>query len=141
MDDRLEEIDQHIYRFGSKVEKLIKAMSRMSEQYDQFYGEFRSMRLEQERFQSWNTSHISQLLSYHHLNHTRFDGTQYTYVPDIPDLEVQQGVNFMNNPQTYSTAPSNVPALFGLFGNPGDVPFIYRQHESDIDEELFLVSV
>ncbi|GJV48169.1 hypothetical protein Tco_1438381 [Tanacetum coccineum] len=108
----------------------------MSEQYDQFYGEFRSMRLEQERFQSYNTSHMSQLQSYHHLDHTHFDGTQYTYVPDIPDLGVQQGMNFMNNPQTYSTTLSTAHTnLFGLFGNPRDVPFTSHHPGNDMDEE------
>ncbi|GJU12345.1 hypothetical protein Tco_1134741 [Tanacetum coccineum] len=50
MDDRLGEIDQSIYHFGGEVENLTKVVSGMSEQHDQFYGEFRSMRLEQERF-------------------------------------------------------------------------------------------
>ncbi|GJX34086.1 hypothetical protein Tco_0245643 [Tanacetum coccineum] len=89
MDDRHGEIYKHIYKLGGEMEKLTKVMSGMSEQYDEFYGEFRLMRLAQEKFYSWNSSHMIQLLSYHHLNHTRFDGTQYTYVPNIPDLCVQ----------------------------------------------------
>ncbi|GJU94110.1 hypothetical protein Tco_1318866 [Tanacetum coccineum] len=46
MDDRLGEIDEHIYKMGGEVEEITKVVSGMSEQYDQFYGEFRSMRLE-----------------------------------------------------------------------------------------------
>ncbi|GJV81886.1 hypothetical protein Tco_1517756 [Tanacetum coccineum] len=102
-------------------------------EYDQFYGEFRLMRVEQERFHSWNSSHMSQLLSYHHLDHTRFDGTQYTYVIDILNLGVQQGVNFMSSPQTYSTAPPDPTAnLFVLFG---DVPSTSCNLENNMDKD------
>ncbi|GKE20328.1 hypothetical protein Tco_1431840, partial [Tanacetum coccineum] len=112
MDDRLMDIDSNNYPLSNEVEELTKVVSGMSEQYDQFYSEFRLMRVEQERF------HMSQLLSYHHLDHTRFDGTQYTYVIDIFNLGVQQGVNFMSSPQTYSTAPPDPTAnLFVLFGD------------------------
>ncbi|GJY15557.1 hypothetical protein Tco_0385979 [Tanacetum coccineum] len=44
------EIDEHMYKMGGEVEELTMVVLGMSEQYDQFYGEFRSMRLEQERF-------------------------------------------------------------------------------------------
>ncbi|GJU24419.1 hypothetical protein Tco_1163040, partial [Tanacetum coccineum] len=74
-----------------------------------------------------------RLLSYHHLDHTYFDGTQYTYVPNIPDLGVHHGVNFMSNPQTYFTAPPDPSANpFGLFG---DVPSTFHHCENDMDEE------
>ncbi|GJR36439.1 hypothetical protein Tco_1212123 [Tanacetum coccineum] len=113
MDDRLGEIDHHIYRIGGEVEELTEVVSGLSEQYDQFYATILSPP-----------------------NHTHFNGTQYAYDPDIPDLGVQQGVNFMSGPQTYSTAPTATPAdPFGLFGNPGDVPSTSRQHRSDVDEE------
>ncbi|GJS32881.1 zinc finger, CCHC-type containing protein [Tanacetum coccineum] len=49
MDDRLGEIDQHIYRIGGEAKELTKVVLVMSKPYDQFYGEFRGMRLEQER--------------------------------------------------------------------------------------------
>ncbi|GJS26298.1 hypothetical protein Tco_0486918 [Tanacetum coccineum] len=68
--------------------------------------EFGQWRTEQERFISWNTDHLSQLLAHHHIDHTRYDGTRYSYVPDIPDLGVQHGVNFMSGTPGYSTAPS-----------------------------------
>ncbi|GJX95011.1 hypothetical protein Tco_0349597 [Tanacetum coccineum] len=94
-------------------------MSGMSEQ------EFGQWQTEQERFMSWNTDHLSQLLAHHHIDHTRYDGTRYSYVPNIPDLGVQQGVNFMSGTPGYSTAPSpsasqfaNVPKLF----KKNDVP-------------------
>ncbi|GJV03587.1 putative reverse transcriptase domain-containing protein, partial [Tanacetum coccineum] len=74
--------------------------------YDQFYGEFGQWRTGQERFISWNTDHLSQLLAHHHIDHTRYDGTRYSYVPDIPNLGVQQGVNFMSSTPGYSTTPS-----------------------------------
>ncbi|GKF56218.1 hypothetical protein Tco_0166558, partial [Tanacetum coccineum] len=63
-------------------------------------------RTEQERFLTWNTYHLLQLLAHHHIDHTRYDGTPYAYVLDIPDLGVQQGVNFMSNTPIYSTDPS-----------------------------------
>nr|GEX50468.1 hypothetical protein [Tanacetum cinerariifolium] len=50
MDDRLEEINQHSYRISDKVEDLITVVSGMSEEYDQFYGEFRVMRIDQDMF-------------------------------------------------------------------------------------------
>ncbi|GJS21238.1 hypothetical protein Tco_0449870 [Tanacetum coccineum] len=56
MDDRLGEIDEHIYKMGGEVEELTAVMSWMSKQYDQFYGEFRSMRLEQESPQMYLTA-------------------------------------------------------------------------------------
>ncbi|GJY44246.1 hypothetical protein Tco_0432459 [Tanacetum coccineum] len=127
LDDRLGKIDQNIHHLGGEREELTEVVSGMSEQYDRFYDEFISMRLEHDRFQSWNSSHMSQILSYHHLDYTRFDGTKYTYVLDIPDLGVQQGVNLMSNPQTYSTAPSTAPTdPFSLLGNHGDVPSTSR---------------
>ncbi|GJU03804.1 hypothetical protein Tco_1114142 [Tanacetum coccineum] len=92
MDDRLGDIDSNIYTLSNKVEDLTTLVSGMSEQYDQFYREFDRMRLEQDRFHAWNTNHMLQLLSYHHIKHTR-----YFYVPNIPDIGVQQGVNFMTN--------------------------------------------
>ncbi|GJV20737.1 hypothetical protein Tco_1369757 [Tanacetum coccineum] len=77
------------------------------------------MKMEQERFQTWNADHLSHLLSYHHINNTRYDGTHYSYVPNIPDLRVQQGVNFMSSTPVYSTAPSQSPSPnpFELFGD------------------------
>nr|GEV64476.1 hypothetical protein [Tanacetum cinerariifolium] len=104
MDDKPGELNQHIYCIGDEVEELTTVV------FDR----------------------MTHLLSYHRLNHTRYDGTQYTYVPDILDLGVQQGVNFMSNPQTYSTAPAD---SFGLFGNPGDKPSTSCQNKNAIDEE------
>ncbi|GJU70799.1 hypothetical protein Tco_1262204 [Tanacetum coccineum] len=72
---------------------------------------------EQERFISWNTKHLLQLLAHHHIDHTRYDGTRYSYVPNIPDLGVQQGVNFMSGTPGYSTAPSPSASQFGMFGD------------------------
>ncbi|GJR76344.1 hypothetical protein Tco_0088709 [Tanacetum coccineum] len=57
------------------------------------------------------------LLAHHHIDHTRYDGTHYSYVPSIPDLGVQQGVNFMPGTFGYSTAPSPFASQFGMFGD------------------------
>ncbi|GKA11028.1 hypothetical protein Tco_0690461 [Tanacetum coccineum] len=57
------------------------------------------------------------LLAYHHIDHTRYDGTYYSYVPTIPDLGVQQGVNLMSGTIGYSTAPSPSASQFGMFGD------------------------
>ncbi|GJX49914.1 hypothetical protein Tco_0276759 [Tanacetum coccineum] len=57
------------------------------------------------------------LLAYHHIDHTRYDGTHYSCVPSIPDLEVQQGVNFMSGTPGNSTAPSPSASQFGMFGD------------------------
>nr|GEV32119.1 hypothetical protein [Tanacetum cinerariifolium] len=119
MDDRLGDINFNIYTLSNEIAELTVVVSRMSEQYDQFYEEFDRMRLEKDRFHTWNTDYISQLLSSHHINHTRYDGTQYSYVPNIPDLEVQQGVNFMTILQIFSTAPTAPIDPFSLFGKPG----------------------
>nr|GEW59787.1 hypothetical protein [Tanacetum cinerariifolium] len=97
MDERLGEMKTDISRLGSDVDDLTYVVSRMSEQYDQFYGEFGQMRVEQERFQTWNTDYLSQPLSHHHIAHTRYDETHYSYVLNIPDVGVQQGVNFMSS--------------------------------------------
>ncbi|GJW40949.1 hypothetical protein Tco_0066794 [Tanacetum coccineum] len=106
MDERLGEMETDISKLGSNVDDLTYVVSGMSEQYDQFYREFRQMRIEQERFQNWNADHLSQLLSYHHIGHTRYDGTHYSYIPNIPNLRVHQGVNFMSSTPVYYTAPS-----------------------------------
>ncbi|GKE21551.1 hypothetical protein Tco_1433063 [Tanacetum coccineum] len=55
------------------------------------------------------------LLAHHHIDHTRYDGTRYSYVPDIPDLGVQHGVNFMSGTPGYSTAPSPLASQFRMF--------------------------
>ncbi|GJW51928.1 hypothetical protein Tco_0093279 [Tanacetum coccineum] len=52
MDDRLGDMDTNIYKLSNDVEDLTYVVSGMSEQYDQFYGEFRQMRMEQERFRN-----------------------------------------------------------------------------------------
>ncbi|GJZ04319.1 hypothetical protein Tco_0537594, partial [Tanacetum coccineum] len=72
------------------------------------------------------------LLSYHHIDHTRYDGTRYSYVRDIPDLGVQQGVNFMTSPQIFSTAPTDP---FGLFSTPGAGPSTSHNPGNDMDKE------
>ncbi|GJZ01759.1 putative reverse transcriptase domain-containing protein [Tanacetum coccineum] len=57
------------------------------------------------------------IITHHHIDHTRYNRTPYAYVPDIPNLRIQQGVNFMSSTPIYSTAPSSSPNLFGLFGD------------------------
>ncbi|GKE33025.1 hypothetical protein Tco_1452347 [Tanacetum coccineum] len=89
MDERIGDMDTNIFKLRNDVEELTAVVSEMSEQYDQFYRELNSMREEQQRFHAWETDHLSQLLAHHHIGHTRFDSTQYSYVPDIPDLGVQ----------------------------------------------------
>ncbi|GKB86326.1 hypothetical protein Tco_0958598 [Tanacetum coccineum] len=63
------------------------------------------------------SDHLSQRLAHHHIDHTHYDGTRYSYVPDIPDLGVQQGVNFMSDTPGYSTAPSPSVSQFGMFSD------------------------
>ncbi|GJV42405.1 hypothetical protein Tco_1420845 [Tanacetum coccineum] len=62
---------------------------------------------------------IGDLLAYYRIDHTRYDGTHYFYVPSIPDLGVNQGVNFMSGTPGYSTAPSPSPftSQLGMFGD------------------------
>ncbi|GKD75789.1 hypothetical protein Tco_1334071, partial [Tanacetum coccineum] len=88
------------------IDELTYVLSGMSEQYDQFYREFGQWRTMQERFISWNTDYLLQLLAHHHIDHTCFDGSHYSYVSPIPDLGVQQGVNFMFGTPAYSTVLS-----------------------------------
>nr|GEY60861.1 hypothetical protein [Tanacetum cinerariifolium] len=59
MDERLGDIKTNISTLSTEVEDLTYVVSGMSKQYDQFYGEFRQMRLEQQRFQTRNTNHLS----------------------------------------------------------------------------------
>ncbi|GKC73357.1 hypothetical protein Tco_1119240 [Tanacetum coccineum] len=49
MDERLDEMETDISRLVSDVDDLTYIVSGMSEQYDQFYGEFEQMRMDQER--------------------------------------------------------------------------------------------
>ncbi|GJT54317.1 hypothetical protein Tco_0989371 [Tanacetum coccineum] len=135
MDKRLGDIDSNIYKLSDEVEKLTAVISIMSEQYDQFYEEFNAMRLEQHRFHTWETDHLSQLLSYHHIDHTRYDGARYSYVPDILDLGVQQGVNFIASPQDFSTALTASTDLFGVIGTPGAGPSTSHNFGNAMDEE------
>ncbi|GJU11237.1 hypothetical protein Tco_1133633 [Tanacetum coccineum] len=86
-------------------------------------------------FLTWNTDHLSQLIAHHHIDHTRFDGTPYAYVPDIPDLGVQQGVNFMSSTPIYSTAPSPSPNPFGLFCDANAGPSTTRSQQDDMNED------
>ncbi|GKB08913.1 hypothetical protein Tco_0837225 [Tanacetum coccineum] len=79
MDDRLGEMDQHIYHIGNEVKEVTTVVS---------------------------------------------------------DLGVQQGVNFISSPQTYTNAPTTAPAdPFDLFVNPRDIPSTSCQHGSDMDKE------
>ncbi|GJZ34924.1 hypothetical protein Tco_0580741 [Tanacetum coccineum] len=95
-------------------------------------AEIGGWRTEQERFISWNTDHLSQLLAHHHIDHTRYDRTHYSYVPSIPDLGVQSGVNFMSGTPGYSTAPSPYASQFGMFGDAH--PFTSR-NQDDMNED------
>ncbi|GKE38001.1 hypothetical protein Tco_1461406 [Tanacetum coccineum] len=96
--------------------------------------EFGQMRMEQERFHNWNTDHLSQLLAHHHIDHTRYDGTRYSYVLNVPDLGVHQGVNYMSIPQIFYNAPTASPNLFGLF-IAGAGPSTTPNQGNDMDEE------
>ncbi|GJT91746.1 hypothetical protein Tco_1080591 [Tanacetum coccineum] len=61
---------------------------------------------------------VSGCLSTHyHIDHIHCDGTHYSYVSNIPNLGVQQGVNFMSGTPGYSTAPSPSASQFGMFGD------------------------
>ncbi|GJU34608.1 hypothetical protein Tco_1182962 [Tanacetum coccineum] len=113
--NRLRAMDERLGEIVNDVDELTYVVSGMSEQYDQFYREFGRWQTEQERFISWNTDHLSQLLAHHHIDHTCYDGTHYSYVPSIPDLGVQQGVNFMSGTSGYFTAPSPFASQFGMF--------------------------
>ncbi|GJX33574.1 hypothetical protein Tco_0243429 [Tanacetum coccineum] len=135
MDERLGDIETDISKLVGNIDELTYVVSGMSEQYNQFYREFGLWRTEQERFQTWNTDHLSQLLAHHHIDHTRYNGTPYAYVPDIPDLRVQQGVNFMSSTPIYSIAPSFSPSLFSLFGDDNAGPSTYQNQQDDMNED------
>ncbi|GKA17367.1 hypothetical protein Tco_0697204 [Tanacetum coccineum] len=95
-------------------------------------------RTEQERFISWNTDHLSQLLAHHHIDYTRFDGSYYSYVPPILDLGVPQGVNFMSGTLAYFTALSPSASQFGMFGD--NHPSTSR-NQYDMNEDRFFVFI
>ncbi|GJR79986.1 hypothetical protein Tco_0150771 [Tanacetum coccineum] len=133
MDERMRDMDTNIFKLSYDVEELTAVVSGMSEKYDQFYGEFNTMREEQQRFYSWEMDHLSQLLAHHHISHTCYDSTKYSYVPNIPDLGVQQGVNFMASPQDFSTTPATDP--FGSFRTPDAGPSTSQNPRNDMDEE------
>ncbi|GKF70928.1 hypothetical protein Tco_0203985 [Tanacetum coccineum] len=97
MDDRFGNIDTHIYKVSNEVENLTDVVSGMTEQYDQFYGEFNTLMMEQQRFHTWETDHLPQLLAYHHIDHTRYDATR---------------------PHDFSTTPTAPTDLFGMFELP-----------------------
>ncbi|GJX82728.1 hypothetical protein Tco_0332209 [Tanacetum coccineum] len=115
--NRLKAMDERLEEIVKDFDELTYVVSGMSEQYDQFYEEFGQWRTKQERFISWNIDHLSQLLAHHHIDHTRYDRTHYSYVPSILDLGVQQGVNFMSGTPGYSTAPSPSASQFGMLGD------------------------
>ncbi|GKD23077.1 hypothetical protein Tco_1224780, partial [Tanacetum coccineum] len=113
-------VDLGVCRYnGLGISEMIAEILEVArdDDYEQFYEDFGQWRTEQERFISWNTDHLSQLLAHHHIDHTRYDGTYYSYVPSIPDIGVQQGVNFMSGTPGYSTAPSPSASQFGMFGD------------------------
>ncbi|GKE68099.1 hypothetical protein Tco_1526171, partial [Tanacetum coccineum] len=78
------------------------------------------------------------LLAHHHIDHTRFDGSHYSYVPPIPDLGVQQGVNFMSGTPAYSTAPSPSASQFGMFG---DAHPSTSRNQDDMNEDCFFIFI
>ncbi|GKF12034.1 hypothetical protein Tco_0049960 [Tanacetum coccineum] len=86
--NKLRAMDERLGEIVNNVDELTYVISGMSKKYDQFYREFGQWQTEQERFISWNTDHLSQLLAHHHINHTHYDGTRYSYVLNIPDLGV-----------------------------------------------------
>ncbi|GJT21358.1 hypothetical protein Tco_0891295 [Tanacetum coccineum] len=137
MDERLGEMEIDISKLGSDVDDLTYVVSGMSEQYDQFYEELGQTRMEQERFQNRNADHLSQLLSYHHIGHARYDGSYYSYVPNIHDLGVQQGMNFMSSTSVSSTTPSHSPSPnpFGLFGDTDAGPSTSQNQGNDMNED------
>ncbi|GKC74407.1 hypothetical protein Tco_1120290 [Tanacetum coccineum] len=84
----------------------------------------------------WNVE--SSSITHYHIDHTRYDGTHYSYVPSFPDLGVQQGVNFMSGTPGYSTAPSPSASQFGMFG---DAQPSTSRNQDDINEDRFFVFI
>nr|GEX72098.1 hypothetical protein [Tanacetum cinerariifolium] len=60
MDEKIGDMDTNIFKLSNDVEELTTVVYGMSEQYDQFYEEFNTMREEQQRVYSWETDHLSQ---------------------------------------------------------------------------------
>nr|GEU77590.1 hypothetical protein [Tanacetum cinerariifolium] len=88
MGKRLGDIETNFSRLVSDVDELTYVVSGMLEQYDHFYGEFGQWRTKQERFQTRNTDHLSQLLAHYHIDHTTIM-EPHTHILNIPDLGVQ----------------------------------------------------
>ncbi|GJW19212.1 hypothetical protein Tco_0026648 [Tanacetum coccineum] len=88
MDDRLGELNQHIYRIGDEVEELTSVVSDMSEYCYPITTSITPAMME---------PNILMFLTFR--------------------LGVQPGVNFMSNPQTYFTAPVDMFTLFGNPGD------------------------
>nr|GEX43815.1 hypothetical protein [Tanacetum cinerariifolium] len=61
-------------------------------------------------------------------------GIEQANVGDIPDLGVQQGVNFMSSTPIYSIAPSPSPNPFGLFGDANVGPSTTRSQQDDMNK-------
>ncbi|GJT94677.1 hypothetical protein Tco_1090195 [Tanacetum coccineum] len=53
----------------------------------------------------------------------------------IPNLGVQQGVNFMASLQDFSTTPTAFTDPFGVFRTPGAGPSTSHNFRNDMDEE------
>ncbi|GJY40105.1 hypothetical protein Tco_0427375 [Tanacetum coccineum] len=64
MGERLGEIETYISKLGSNVDDLTYVVSGMSEQYDQFYGEFGQMRMEQERYREYDLAHLKLVFEF-----------------------------------------------------------------------------
>ncbi|GJU37136.1 hypothetical protein Tco_1185490 [Tanacetum coccineum] len=59
MDERMSDMDTNIFKLNNDVDELTAVVSGMSEQYDQFYREFNTMREEQQSPQDFSTAPIT----------------------------------------------------------------------------------
>ena len=89
-------IDTKVTGVRSYMDDLASGIFGMSDQFDGFQTDMRRMHEEEQRYYQWNADRVSEMMTSMHLSHDRWNGSPYVYVPDIPDLGMQQGVTFMD---------------------------------------------
>ncbi|PWA71303.1 retrotransposon Orf1 [Artemisia annua] len=87
-DGRKGRMEMSLANFGNDMDEMTAVVSGMSEQFDGFCTDFRNMQVQQTDYYQWIADRTSQMLQHMHLSHPRWNGPEFVYQPDIPDLGV-----------------------------------------------------
>ena len=108
LNSRLGKMETSMTDFGNDMGNITAVIAGMSEQFNGFCSDFRSLQDQQANLFRWNADRTSQMLAHMNLSHPSWNETDVVDRTNIPDTGVQHGISFMH-PSTSSSAPQDAP--------------------------------